>query len=99
MERETGAATLGVEEVAELLGVSVASVRKMVKAGKIHPLPLGIRKARFSNAEVDRVVSGRSYPDTRADQPLRAGSPFSPGDGRLRRTATSGPAPTQEENL
>lgn len=50
------ARTYTTTEVAEVLGLSRATVQKLVRDGKIRTLDLGVRKILVSEAELKRVL-------------------------------------------
>lgn len=56
MNRYADAGPLTVLEAAEALKVSPATIRRMVKDGRIKPMDLGIRHLRFSRREIERIL-------------------------------------------
>lgn len=48
--------TYDIREAAEMLSVSIETIRRMVRDGRLSPLNLGIRKLIFSEAEIRRAI-------------------------------------------
>ena len=73
-----------IAEVADLLNVSVATVRNWIKAGKIRPLPQGKKAILFSRKEVlrlrEEIVSGRWQRLNKRRNKLAVGGHHIPGE-------------------
>lgn len=50
--------TLTVDEAAVLLSVSARTVKRLVAAGRLQPLDLGVRRLVFSRREIERFAAG-----------------------------------------
>ena len=51
---------LTVQDVAEILKVSRATVYGLVKSGQLHTVDLGLRKTRFRRHDIAKLVEGES---------------------------------------
>jgi len=53
---------LDAKRVAEVLGVNVAQVRKLARAGELRAYRLGYRTLRFKPRDVERYIQSRKNP-------------------------------------